>query len=119
MLSEYHWPGNVRELANAMERAVVLTSNRKLRRDDFPMSFRLGGHSSGMRETDLDLSIKGMEKRLIIRALERTAGNRKQAAELLGIAIRTLRNKINEYGLRSEAPAGEDEVEEDADVQLA
>jgi DNA-binding NtrC family response regulator len=119
MLSEYHWPGNVRELANAMERAVVLTSNRKLRRDDFPMSFRLGGHSSGTMEADLDLSIKGMERRLIIRALERTAGNRKQAAELLGIAIRTLRNKINEYGLRSEAPAGEDEVEEDADVQVA
>jgi len=119
MLSEYHWPGNVRELANAMERAVVLTSNRKLRRDDFPMSFRLGGHSSGTMEADLDLSIKGMERRLIIRALERTAGNRKQAAELLGIAIRTLRNKINEYGLRSEAPAAEDEVEEDADVQVA
>ncbi len=118
MLSEYAWPGNVRELANSIERAVVLTSNRKLRREDFPMSFRLGGHSSKTTEADGDLSIRGMEKRLIVRALERTGGNRKQAAELLGIAIRTLRNKINEFGLRNEAPAGDDEVEEDADVQV-
>jgi DNA-binding NtrC family response regulator len=119
LLSEYAWPGNVRELSNAMERAVVLTDHRKLRRDDFPMSFRMGGHSSGALEADDDLSLKTMERRLIIRALERTAGNRKQAAELLGIAIRTLRNKINEYGLRNEAPSGDDDSDAEPDLQAA
>lgn len=117
LLTEYAWPGNVRELSNALERAVVLTGHRKLRREDFPMSYRMGGHSSGSLESNADFSLKTMERRLIIRALERTGGNRKQASELLGIAIRTLRNKINEYGLRNEAPGADDDSDAQADAQ--
>jgi DNA-binding NtrC family response regulator len=101
MLEQYAWPGNVRELANSIERAVVLTENRKLRREDFPLALMLGGESSRLALPTDVVPLKEMERQMIVRALEKTGGNRTQAAEILGIAVRTLRNKINEYGLRS------------------
>ena len=114
MLEQYAWPGNVRELANSIERAVVLTENRKLRREDFPLALMLGGESSRLALPTDVMPLKEMERQMIVRALEKTGGNRTQAAEILGIAVRTLRNKINEYGLRSR-PEPEELVEEVVD----
>lgn len=104
MLTEYSWPGNVRELANSIERAVVLRKedSGKLRRADFPVSMALG-ETPARGLADNVMSIKEMEKIMIVRALEETGGNRRRTADLLGIAERTLRNKINEYKLRNQS----------------
>jgi len=101
MLSQYSWPGNIRELANMIERAVVITENRKLTRGDFPLSLAMDGHAAAPGALEGVLPLAEMEKRMIIRALEENDGNRTKTSAQLGIAVRTLRNKINEYGLRS------------------
>ncbi|HUW62451.1 MAG TPA: sigma-54 dependent transcriptional regulator [Candidatus Bathyarchaeia archaeon] len=97
MFIEYDWPGNVRELQNAVERAVVLSSDPVLR----PEHFLLGGYRPA-RPADGGLqpgvTVSEMEKRLILKTLEHCRQNRTQAAKLLGISVRTLRNKLNEYG---------------------
>ncbi|NIA14476.1 MAG: response regulator [Nitrospiraceae bacterium] len=96
---EYSWPGNVRELQNAVERAVVLSSDRVLQPEDFmlqgtrvkPSGDNNGG---GLRA---GMTVAQAEKDLIIKTLEHCGQNRTQAAKLLGISVRTLRNKLNEY----------------------
>jgi two-component system response regulator HydG len=113
MLCEYAWPGNIRELANVIERAVVITENRRLTREDFPLSLAMGGHASIPGSIDNVIPLSEMEKRAIIRALEINGGNRTKSALQLGIAVRTLRNKINEYGLRSTVAVGADDDDDD------
>jgi DNA-binding NtrC family response regulator len=98
-LTEYDWPGNVRELAHSVERAVILGSGKVLQ----PADFHFSGHATASPgplpsrgEVVLDtLDVKEAEKALIARALEKTDNNRTQAAELLGMSVRTLRNKLN------------------------
>jgi len=114
-LARYAWPGNVRELANIIERAVVTTENRRLTLKDFPLGVTLGSPSGGATVSDDEMTIAQMEKQMIIRTLERNDGNRTKSAQQLGIAVRTLRNKINEYGLR----AGADSPEEPEEVEQA
>ena len=95
---EYDWPGNVRELQNAIERAVVLSQEPVLG----PEHFFLGGIRSKQAQTDTPVFPKGMtvarmEKELILQTLEHCDQNRTRAAGMLGISVRTLRNKLNEY----------------------
>ncbi|MEF8982612.1 sigma-54 dependent transcriptional regulator [Thiohalorhabdus sp.] len=112
-LQNRSWPGNVRELENAIHRAVVLSDKRRLSVGDLTEdelsiesvsapSGQFGGDSvapvgssSEERLPEADLTIQEMEDLLIARTLERVGGNRTRAAELLGISIRTLRNKLN------------------------
>ncbi len=121
-LAGYHWPGNVRELQNYAERAVILAEeNRALEFHDFvsrpgnapaaPASGALrnaGGGAIGVGApapaaapaappSDEIQTVEEMEKRLIHTALQKTKGNRNEAAKLLGINVRTLRNKLNLY----------------------
>lgn len=100
-LQKQEWPGNVRELENAVERAIVLCEEKTLQLRHFlsePVS--QGKDSSAVynlaASTPLT-TIADMEKQMIIKALEENQGNRTHAAELLGISIRTLRNKLREY----------------------
>ncbi|MEQ8329947.1 MAG: sigma-54 dependent transcriptional regulator [Longimicrobiales bacterium] len=119
LLAEYSWPGNVRELSHAVERAVILSTDEVLRPQAFDRSrFGLapggvhgpsvGGRAdgaasnngTGRADTDgsggLDtLNLGEIEEVMIQRALEATEGNRTKAADLLGISVRTLRNKLN------------------------
>lgn len=93
-LSSWNWPGNIRELENVLERAVVLAKNSLIGPESI--------HFEAMVEDmELDfapgMSLSEVEKRLIIQTLELTAQNRTRAAQMLGISIRTLRNKLNEY----------------------
>jgi transcriptional regulator with PAS, ATPase and Fis domain len=123
----YRWPGNVRELQNAIERAVILSGNgRQITAASLGLSASGGFQSElpliaaeslpsggeppdgpeagegiplelGGPDENGTLSIAELEKRAIRIALQKTAGNRTQAAAKLGISIRTLRNKLHEY----------------------
>jgi len=103
-LLNYTWPGNIRELENLLERIVVLADGTEIGASDLPEDVL---HPSTDRApidiSDRDLSVKRhsaeLEQVLIRRALERTGGNKTQAAELLELSPRALRYKIQDYGL--------------------
>jgi DNA-binding NtrC family response regulator len=102
-LRQQPWRGNVREYKNRMERAVLLATESILQVRDFCDGDPLlpGGHLA----TEFPaLSLREMEKQMIFKALEKTKGNRTHAAEMLGISIRTLRNKLNEYKINNGEP---------------
>jgi DNA-binding NtrC family response regulator len=97
-LCEYPWPGNVRELKNAIEGGIVLCRDHKLSVSDF----HLTGIPEGMFDHqggDDCLSLEESEKNTIIRALEKTGGIQKEAAEVLGISRRAIHYKIKKYGI--------------------
>lgn len=120
-LLSYAWPGNVRELQNLMERAVLLAGSGAIR----PAHFLMDGEEwTPPAEEEEALAVEApvlpdlggriptiqeMEMQLIMKSLDQTMGNRTKASELLGISVRTLRNKLNEYrnaGVDVEAPRG-------------
>ncbi|MDY0040017.1 MAG: sigma-54 dependent transcriptional regulator [Desulforhabdus sp.] len=92
-LAEYSWPGNVRELENVVQRAMLLSQNRVISREDLIFD-------QALQESRADIelmSIDEMEKLMIEKALLNCDGNRTRAAEILGISVRTLRNKLSLY----------------------
>ncbi len=101
MLLHNPWPGNVRELENAIERAVVLAEDTILIPENFPQALEAG--SIGKKEDEIftGFSLKDaqkvFEKRLIVKALKETNGNRTQAAKLLEISHPSLLSKIKAY----------------------
>jgi DNA-binding NtrC family response regulator len=102
-LVAHPWPGNVRELENTIERAVLLTEGDLLRPEEL---FEEGVEHPEPGATPVSgLNLRDMEQRLIYTALDRHGGNRTHAAKALGISVRTLRNKLNEY--RAEVHAEE------------
>lgn len=95
-LCAYQWPGNVRELQNSIERAVVLSDTAKLHPTDFALldaGTALGGDSGGLRA---GMTVAQVERALIYLTLE-ACNNKTQAATMLDISVRTLRNKLKEY----------------------
>jgi len=97
LLMNRSWPGNVRELENVIERAVLMCEGDHLVVEDFSMAAaqRYGGYSSDPFMSGG--SLKEMEKNVIFQTLDHTNDNRTHAAKILGISVRTLRNKLNEY----------------------
>jgi two-component system response regulator AtoC len=95
-LTHHNWPGNVRELRNAVERAAVLGGDHPL--DARDLTFTNGGapKTNGSTNGSLDLKtqVEAVERQAILRALEAAGGNRRQAASLLGISLRTLFYKL-------------------------
>lgn len=107
-LVAYDWPGNVRELRNCVERIVILTSHPVIGLSELPLNIREsaikplpgGAEDTRPRPRAEVVTIKGAERRMIEDALEKTGGNRTEAALLLGISRRTLHRKINSYGIK-------------------
>ncbi len=99
------WPGNVRELQNVIERAVILCSEGGVLEPAHLGLAPKGVKAASTAENSVNefCSLSEIEKRHILAALERSKGNRTHAAKLLGISIRTLRNKLNEYNFKSPA----------------
>ncbi len=97
VLKTHNWPGNVRELENTMHRAVLLSSGDEIGPDafDFAGAGNLG--STTAAGSQVGRTVADVERDLIIDTLKHTIGNRTHAAKILGISIRTLRNKLNAY----------------------
>lgn len=110
LLMDYDWPGNVRELQNAIERAVVLSSDPILEPQHFQLSPGLLNVGSTTPQFKAGMTVAGMEKELILQTLTHCGQNRTRAAELLGISIRTLRNKLKEYGVNTPSSDSDSEA---------
>jgi len=100
----YPWPGNVRELENLLERAVILSGSAELSEDQITPLLAGFEEGTGTDEVSDELSIKKsvreLERRLIVRALQKTMYNRSKAARLLEISHRALLYKIKDYGVQ-------------------
>ncbi len=97
-LKKHAWPGNVRELENTIHRGVLLSEDGMIGIDAIQMqtSHRDAAETNG----DINLvgrTVADVEKDLIIETLDHCLGNRTHAAKILGISIRTLRNKLRQY----------------------
>lgn len=97
-LVDYNWPGNVRELANIIERAVVMEQSNIIQSDSIYLGFPSYA-TEGFFNNKETLTLKELEKKLIIETLEKQNFNRTKTAELLDISVRTLRNKLKEYNM--------------------
>ncbi len=100
LFNSYTWPGNVRELRNVLERAVISCDREAISRAHLPVDF---GHAavapaglSGLR-FPVGTTVGQAEKELIHQTLAATSNNKTRAAELLGISLKTLHNKLKEY----------------------
>jgi DNA-binding NtrC family response regulator len=110
-LCRYKWPGNVRELRNYAERAVILSTNEgELTYADIVPTQAVSSGDSVLGDGQEFPTLSDVEKRLIFLALKKTSGNRNEAANLIGINVRTLRNKLKEY---QGSTQGDDESELD------
>jgi len=128
------WPGNIRELQNAVQRAAILSQGKTPKETDFLLSMnpqaQLDSIRNGMQQASSihslvekeivsssaedagplqirsGMTVEEMEKALIFETLRATGNNRTEAAKMLGISIRTLRNQLHEY--RGEEFAADD-----------
>ena len=96
VLMDYNWPGNVRELENAVERAMVTCRSRGLTEEDFSFLAQ-NGNAAKSPAIPAGITLADMEKLLIVATIQRTNGNIKESAAVLGIDRSTLYEKIKKY----------------------
>lgn len=102
MLLDHDWKGNVRELENVIERAVLIADGQSVRPQHLLLDSPVGNSQTAENlEVKAGFTVRQMEKKLIYKTLKEVDDNRTQAAELLGISIRTLRNKLHEYKMQT------------------
>ncbi len=109
LFRSYPWPGNVRELRNVLERAAIACDRGTIGRQHLPSDFghapAMGGTGLGAIRFPLGTTVDDAERELILQTLASTSQNKTRAAELLGISLKTLHNKLKEYEAeRTDAP---------------
>src|SRR5256712_466275 len=111
----YSWPGNVRELRNTLERAVIVCDSAVIETKHLPPGFgqitvRTSAEDPDAVRLGVGTTVEEAERLLILKTLEATNNNKTRAAEILGISLKTLHNKLKEYGsVAADAAAGKDE----------
>ncbi len=102
-LKEIPWEGNVRELRNVIERAYIMTQTEYITLKDLPPEYIEENVSSPVlflsAQEEPQTTLAEMEKRYIMKVLQRTSGNRSQAARILGLSRRSLYRKMKKYGI--------------------
>jgi len=99
-LQFHSWPGNVRELRNVIERAVIICSSEQVERHHFapyPIEQRERLRNEDTLSLPVGTPLEEVERQMIMRTLQKTKNNKTRAAELLGISLKTLHNKLNLY----------------------
>jgi len=98
VLMGHSWPGNVRELKNVISSAYILAEHGRITLECLPQHFRQPQPTrEGMIELPVAEPLRENEKRLILACLRHTQGDRRQAAAILGVSLKTLYNKLNRY----------------------
>jgi DNA-binding NtrC family response regulator len=112
----YSWPGNVREMRNTLERAIIVCEGALIETKHLPPGFgqapvRISAEDPDSVHLGVGTTVEEAEKQLIIKTLEATNNNKTRAAEILGISLKTLHNKLKEYGSAAAEHAAADEGE--------
>jgi len=110
MFNAYAWPGNVRELRNTLERAIIVCDGAVIESRHLPPGFGQVTPRAPVQEANavrlgVGTTVGEAEKLLILKTLEATNNNKTRAAEILGISLKTLHNKLKEYGSNQVATA--------------
>ena len=96
------WPGNIRELRNVLERAAIMSEKDLIARSSLPGEFgkiaAKGPNDLSSIKFPIGTTVDAMERELILQTLTATGNNKTRAAELLGVSLKTLHNKLKEYG---------------------
>ena len=98
ILTRYDWPGNIRELHNVVERLQILSDGHTIMPGDLPENITNPEQKIVTDDYDPTTTLYELEKRYILKGLNYFEGNKTQAANALGITIKTLYNKLHEYG---------------------
>src|SRR5271165_6530391 len=113
----YAWPGNIRELRNTIERAVIVCDAGVIETKHLPPGFGQAPLRTSANDPDavrlgVGTTVEEAEKMLILKTLEATSNNKTRAAEILGISLKTLHNKLKEYGSSAavDGAAGKEEA---------
>jgi len=104
--STHNWPGNIREVRNTLERAVIVCDGKVIDQRHLPPNFGSGGMKTASSDGEgirlqVGTTVGDAEKALILKTLSATNNNKTRAAEILGISLKTLHNKLKEYGAAS------------------
>jgi DNA-binding NtrC family response regulator len=111
LFQDFSWPGNVRELRNCLERAIIVCEASVIEPRHLPPAF--GDNPPHRFVSDVDgihvgvgTTVDEAERQLIVKTLESTRNNKTRAAEILGISLKTLHNKLKEYGTQGQVSSG-------------
>jgi DNA-binding NtrC family response regulator len=101
LFRSYPWPGNVRELRNVLERSAIASDRSVITRQHLPTDFgratAVATPGLGSIRFPVGTTVDAMERELILQTLAATSQNKTRAADLLGISLKTLHNKLKEY----------------------
>ena len=109
LFQNHSWPGNVRELRNTLERAVIVCDSAVIELRHLPPGFGAITAHTALSDANairvgVGTTVEDAERQLILKTLESTHNNKTRAAEILGISLKTLHNKLKEYGVQSPQP---------------